>query len=125
MKPIRTQFFLMVMVAVLLLISGCDKHHIDIYINDELAFVHMSNGKEIETLWVFPGDFVSFTNISQEKEFSLEFPAGMFEKDKTDIIKPGHRVTLEVISKVPMEGDISFFPESPVGNPEAKVGEEP
>lgn len=125
MKSIRITLLLFVLAATLLLVAGCDKHHVDVYINDEYAFVNMDNGNQIKTLWWHPGDYVSFNNISTDKEFTLEFPAGMFEKDKTDIIKPGQRVTLQVIAKEPMEGAISFDPESPIGNPDAKVGEGP
>jgi hypothetical protein len=125
MKSIRIPLLLLVLVAVLLLMAGCSKHYVDVYINEEKALVTLANCKAIKPLWMFPGDYVIFNNTREIHWVMLEFPEGMFEVTKTDTIWPGHRVILKVTATGKMEGIISVISDGPIGNPEAKVGEDP
>ncbi len=130
MKSIRFPIFLLVLVATLLLVSGCSKHYVDVYINEQCLFSTLDNG-EIETLMVFPGDYVIFNNAREkptpttQRWVDLTFPAGLFELT-TVRIEPGHRVILKVIADGPMSGVLGISgPSCPSGSPEFKVGEGP
>lgn len=139
MKSIRIPVLLLLLAGVLLLMGGCYRHYVDVYINNECILVTMDNGV-IETLLVFKGDFVVFNNLNEESESSgptyvdLHLPEGMFdESEVSDLrtdenairVQPGKRVILEVISDGPIEGLISITGDCPTGTPKVKVGEEP
>ena len=126
---------LVVLAAALLLVTGCSRHYVEVYINEEClpATADMDN---IKTLWVFPGDYVVFINAREVPEVpegqtppgrwvKLTFPDGMFEENEVRI-DPGKRVILKVIADGPMEGLIAVTgPTCPLGSPEVKVGEGP
>jgi len=127
MKSIRIPLFLLLMAAALLLVSGCSKHYVDVYINEAGLPVTLDNEPEtaIDPLWVFPGDYVIFNNMRADEEVILRFPSGMFELD-TVTIEAGHRKILKVIADGPMTGTLTITGDGiPAGNPEVIVGEDP
>jgi len=126
MKFIRFPILLLVLVTILLSLGGCDKHYVDVYINEEGKFVQMDNdpGNYIRTLIVYPGDFVAF-NSMRSTNITLGFPEGLFETTSV-VIEPGRRVILEVLAEGHMEGEIGLAGEDiPSTGPQFKVGEGP
>ncbi len=131
MKSIRSTIFILVLLAAVLLVSGCSKHYVDVYINEQCLMSTMDND-EILTLMVFPGDYVIFSNTREElsdvdeKWVELSFPDGLFEVDMVRI-EPGHRVILEVIADGPLSNTRMGIngPNCPSGGPDVKVGEGP
>jgi len=129
MKSIRVLLLFVFLISVLMLVGGCSKHYVDVYINEICEPVTLENDRKIDVLYFFPGDYVIFNNMRAENSVTLEFPVGMFEVTEVTI-EAGHRVTLKVVADGPLDdttsGRIIFTGTGcPMGNPEAKVGEGP
>jgi len=123
MKSIRLILFLVVLVASLLLVGGCSRHYVEVYINDKCEMVTLVNHDIINPLYVFKGDYVIFTNISKV-EVELNLPDGVFEKNDVTIAV-GKRVILKVIRNGPYEKPMNIECSGPSGEPKVFVGEEP
>ena len=123
MKSIRIPVLLLLLAGVLLLMGGCYRHYVDVYINEMCEPVTLENDEMIDPLIVFPGDYVVFTNMREVKSVTLEFPVGMFEVDEVTI-NAGHRAILKVVDKGETEGYIKRI-DCPIGDPKVKVGEGP
>jgi hypothetical protein len=123
MKTIRFVLVLMLL-AVLLVVAGCDKHYVDVYINDECAMVAIDNDTAIDPLMVFPGDYVIFNNISGDSVI-IDLPDDWFEEDLVSILKD-KRVILKVIRTDPGRSDMGISCTiGGAGAPKVVVGEEP
>ena len=123
MKSIRLSLLFLLLTAALLLVAGCSRHYVDVYINDDCFLVTMENDKIIDPLLVFPGDYVVFTNITGHK-VELNLPDGMFSEDDVEIAA-GKRVILEVIQKDPGERSMVIVCTGGTGSPRVVVGEDP
>jgi hypothetical protein len=127
MKSIGKPLLMLILVATLLGISGCDKHYVDVYINENGKLVLMDNdpGKYIETLFVFPGDFVVFNNMSGEK-VTLGFTKEGLFGTTTEVLEPNTRIILEVQAGAPPDAEIAVAGDGwPSTGPKVKVGEGP
>ncbi len=127
MKSIGKPLLMLILVATLLGVSGCDKHYVDVFINEDGKVVLMDNvpGTEIETLFVFPGDFVVFNNMSGEKVTLGFTKEGLFGTTMEDI-EPHSRIILEVQAGAPSDAEIAVAgDEWPSTGPKVKVGEGP
>jgi hypothetical protein len=124
MKSTRFALTLVLMMGTLLLMGGCSKHYVDVYINEMCELVTLENGDAIDPLIVYPGDYVIFNSMRETKAVTLTFPTGMFEEDEVTI-DPGKRVILKVINEGAPSGDIKRSGDCPVGDPKVKVGEDP
>ncbi len=115
---------LLLMTAGLLLVGGCSRHYVDVYIHPNCYLVSLENDDEINPLIVYKGDYVIF-NSMREATVTMRLPAGMFEEDEVDI-EGGARVILKVIGEASMAGQISFSGTGcDVGDPDVKIGEGP
>lgn len=121
---------LLFLMTALLLVGGCSRHYIDVYLDEE-CFSSTADLEHIKPLLLFPGDYVVFINTrvppapDVERWIELKFPEGLFEEDFVRI-DPGKRVILKVIADGPMSGNIETNgPGCPLGDPEVKVGEGP
>ena len=129
MKSIRIPMFLLVLLAAMLMVgcSALEYHFVDVYINDECLPFTLAKAGAIETLWVFPGDQVIFTN-TRDKEVVMTFTTGIFEVDEI-ALKPGKRVILKVISPGLKEGTVTLTTidgsKCPDGTPKVVVCEGP
>lgn len=126
MKLTRFVLALLLALVALLLVNGCSKHYVDVYINEDCILVDLENESEtgIDPLWVYPGDYVIFNNM-KEHDVDMVLPPGMFELDLVEI-EAGHRVILKVVADGPMEGPISISGHGcGAGIPKVKVGEDP
>lgn len=126
MKLTRFVLVLLLALAALLLVNGCSKHYVDVYINDDCILVTIDNEPEtgIDPLWVYPGDYVIFNNMKDD-DVEMVFPTGLFEEDRVEI-EAGHRKILKVVADGPMEGPISISGDGcGAGIPKVKVGEDP
>jgi hypothetical protein len=127
MKVTRLVLVLLLTLTALLLVNGCSKHYVDVYINEICMPVTLENDPEtaIDPLWVFPGDYVIFNNMREEDLVEMVFPTGLFEVERVEI-EAGHRVILKVVAEGPMEGPISISGDGcGAGIPKVKVGEDP
>ena len=126
MKSIRFPLLLWVMMMVLLLVGGCSKHYVDVYINEDCKLVLLDSDPDayIDPLVVFPGDYVIFNNLNSD-DVKLVFPSGLFEVGDT-LIESGHRVIFKVIADSLPLGSIRISsPTCPSTNPKVIVGEDP
>ena len=124
MKSIRI-ILLMLSMVTLLLMGGCSKHYVDVYIGGECLPLSHAFDSDTMILLVFPGDYVVFTNL-RDKAINITLPAGMFELDMVEDLESGHRVTLKVINEGDAEGGLSISGEGcPSGDPKIRVGEDP
>ncbi len=127
MKSIGKPLLMLILVATLLGVIGCDKHYVDVYINEDGKVVLMDNvpGTDIETLFVFPGDFVVFNNMSTEK-VTLGFTKEGLFGTTTEVLEPNTRIILEVQAGAPSDAEIAVAGgEWPSTGPKVKVGEGP
>ncbi len=123
MKSIRFSLSLLLLLAVLLVVGGCSKHYVDVYINERCALVAIDNDTAIDPLVVFPGDYVIFNNLRDEP-VELNLPIGMFEEDNVTI-SAGKRVILKVIETGHREESMNIVCDDGSGTPKVVVGDDP
>jgi hypothetical protein len=126
MMSTRIVLALLLVAAALLLVVGCSKHYVDVYINEDGKIVLLNNDPTtIEELFVFPGDFVVFNNMSGQ-EATLGFSAEGLFGTTTEVLGPNQRVILEVQAGAPAETEIAVSGAGwPSTGPKVKVGEGP
>jgi|GEM_PF-6532706 len=123
MKSIRLTIVFFVLAVSLLLMGGCSRHYVDVYVNNQCYLVNLDNDTAIESLLVFKGDYVIFNNLG-DNEVELNLPDGVFERDKVTI-SPGKRVILKVIMNGPHSKNMNIECTGGSGSPKVVVGEEP
>jgi hypothetical protein len=128
MKNIRMRMMLGVglLLATLLVVGGCSRHYVDVYLNEIGSLVLLDGDPDniIDPLWVYKDDYVIFNN-TRSKAITLTFPLGMFEVDEV-VVDGGRRAILQVVADGPSEGTISVSGDGiPAGSPKVKVGEGP
>ena len=122
---IWTMFFPVITIILVVWVfwfGGVDKHYVDVYFNDECKIVTLDGGV-IETLFVFPGDFVIWNNPN-EFTIKLNLPPSWFEEDYVEI-PSDQRVTLEVIRTTPGLEGFSIEGDCPGAVPKVRIGEGP
>jgi len=123
MKSKRFVLILLLILAALLLMNGCSRHYVDVYINEDCALVAIDNDTAIDPLTVFVGDYVIFNNLTDDK-IELSFPPGIFEVDHVTIAG-GKRVIVKVVKAVPEGDSMTIGCREFTGSPKVVVDEDP
>ena len=104
----------------------CDKHYVDVYIDDDGIPYTLERDTGIDELLVFPGDYVVWNNAG-EGEVKLMFPGDNWFGQNSVTISPNKRVILRVASNAAGNASytISCSGNPGVGSPKVKIGEIP
>ena len=104
----------------------CDKHFVDVYLkNDGLPYTQSMGPDSIETLLLFPGDYVIWNNTA-ESDATLGFGGNTsWFGVGTATIPKNQRLILQVTETASGSGDYTINIGPGQGTPKVKIGDDP